>query len=257
MKNAVLASLALGPLLVVPLTSHADIVAYSQSFESLAAAAPPGGQSNTALSADGWRVYGNVFSAGGAFQYGYGTFAAPNGSSGFSGVSVEGQGGPEQGSRQLSVYNDYNNVNAHSAGQLVEANVFQEQTVGAADVGITWFLQFDAKVGNLAAPTTALAFVKTLDPSKGFQTSASATIDMSTMPTTWGTYVIPFTVTGGAGQILQFGFSSTATAFNASTVYYDNISLSPLAVPEPSAYAMILAGLGLVGMAARRRRQQG
>ena len=253
MKISVFASLAVESLLVAPLTSHADLSAYSQNFESVAPAQPPGGGSNPGLSADDWLVYGNVFTAGGVYQYGYGSFPAPNGSAGFSGVAEEGQGGPQQGNRQLVVYSDYNNSNAHSSGQLVEANVFQQRTIAAGDVGTKWTFQFDAKLGNLVAPTTALAFIKTLDPANGFQASASATIDMTAIPATWGTYSIPFTITAGAGQILQFGFSNTATNFNGSAIYYDNLSLAP--VPEPSTYALMLAGLGLIGLAARRRGQ--
>lgn len=44
---------------------------------------------------------------------------------------------------------------------------------------------------------------------------------------------------------------SNALAFIPSTIAFDNISLSP--VPEPSALVLMLAGLGLMGVKARRR----
>ena len=41
-----------------------------------------------ALAADGWVVYGSVFTAGGAYLYGYGTFPAPNGTSAFCDIAA-------------------------------------------------------------------------------------------------------------------------------------------------------------------------
>ena len=47
---------------------------------------------------------------------------------------------------------------------------------------------------------------------------------------------------------LELANESTEPKFSTTTVY----ELAP--VPEPETYAMLLAGLGLVGLAARRRR---
>lgn len=237
-----------GPLaaafaLTAPGISLANLAAYSQNFESLAQA------DGAALGNDGWKVFANVF-APPAYLYGYGPFPAPNGGSGFSSIA-SGQGGPAQGSQQLVVFNDYNNRAAQNAGNLVEALVFQEQTVGAADAGTIWKFTFDAKLGNLAAPTTAMAFVKTLDPATGYQTTGFEMIDTTQIASSWGTFSITFPVTVGAGQLLQFGFATTTTNDTPSGVFYDNISMAP--VPEPSTYALMLGGLGLLGWASRRR----
>ena len=234
------------------MTSHAALSAYSQDFESLAPATQGG--SNDALSNDGWFAFGTVFTAGGSF--GYGPFAAPNGSQHFSGIAggLFAQGGPQQGAQQLVVYSDYANNSAHGSGQLVRSAVFQQQIVGAADVGTTWTFNFDAKLDSylgLASPSTALAFIQTLDPNNGFQVTGQSSVDMSTVPATWGTYSLALTITAGAGQILQFGFNNTATNFANSAVAYDNISLSP--VPEPSTYSLMFAGLALLSLAVRRR----
>ena len=127
MRLRVSMTLAVALLCLAPTASWADLAPYSQDFEGLDQADP------AALADDGWLVFGNVFDPDGSYLYGYGPFPAPNGGPGFSGIDV-GQGGPAQGDQQLVVYSDYNNGD-HGNGNFIEANVFQEQMVGAADVG--------------------------------------------------------------------------------------------------------------------------
>lgn len=56
----------------------------------------------------------------------------------------------------------------------------------------------------------------------------------------------------------RFGFGAGNTNSSFLTMYYDNFSLDSAAltaaVPEPEMYAMLLAGLGLFGVVARRHR---
>lgn len=219
---------------------RADLASYSQDFEGMEL--PVDG--STALSADGWKIFGNVFDPGGGYLYGYGVFPAPNNANNpaFSNVTT-GEGGVPQGDRQLVVFSDYNNTD-HGAGNLIEANVFQEQVVGAADVGSTWTFTFDAKLGDLAGSTTALAFIKTLDPGAGYAMTNFETVDMTAIPATWDTYSVDLLIDSSLdGQILQFGFSSTATNYEASGVIYDNVSF---VIPEPATLGLLsVAGLGL------------
>lgn len=56
------------------------------------------------------------------------------------------------------------------------------------------------------------------------------------------------------GQTLWIRWSDNNDANNDHGLAIDNVSLSVTAVPEPSTYAMLLAGLGAVGFMARRRR---
>lgn len=205
-------------LLLVPAASQANLSAYTQNFETLVQLDP------AALQNDGWVVYGNVFSPDhSTYYYGYGPFPAPNPGGGFCAIDA-GQGGPEQGTQQLSVYSDYNNVD-HGNGNLVESNVYREQTIGAADVGKTWSFQFDAKRGNLVAPSTALAFIKTLDPSAGYATTNFLSLDTTAIPDTWTNHWIAITINAGlVGQLLQIGFANTATHYDASAIFYDNLS---------------------------------
>ena len=216
MNDRVKAILVAGVVAGFVSTAGAAVAPYSQDFEGLV-------QGDTgALAADGWLVFANVFSAGGAYLYGYGTFPAPNDGAAFCAIA-NGQGGSEQGVQQLVVFSDYNNPD-HGVGNLIEANVFQEQVVSAGNVGETWTFEFQAKRGNIEGTTTALAFIKTLDPASGYAMTNFITVDMTTIPESWGGYSASIAIDSSlVGQILQFGFASTTTGYQGSGIFYDNI----------------------------------
>ena len=136
------------------------------------------------------------------------------------------QGGMDQGMQQLSVFSDYNNTD-HGNGFLIESNVFQEQLIGPGDVTEVWFFSWDAKKGNIEGNSTALGFIKTLDPNNGFVTTNFITEDMTNTPTTWTTYSLSITIDDTLpGQILQIGFNNTTTYYQGSGVFYDNINFA-------------------------------
>ena len=218
-------TLAVALLCLAPTASWADLAPYSQDFEALDQQDP------AALANDGWLVFGNVFGPDWGYWYGYGPFPAPNGGAGFCAIDRD-QGGPDQGVQQMVVYNDYNNSN-HGDGAHIEANVFEEQWIGAADVGKTWFFEFDAARGNIEGGSTAMAFFKTLDPNAGWALTNFITLDMTEVPAEWDSYSLSIFIDAGlVGQILQFGYLTTATAFEDSGIFYDNINfgLAPLGV---------------------------
>jgi len=193
------------------------LMPYSQDFEGLDAANP------AALGDDGWLVFANVFGPGGEYWYGYGPFPAPNDGFGFCQIAT-GEGGAAQGEQQLVVFSDYNNAD-HAEGATIESNVFQEQTIGDGDVGGTWVFDFEGKRGNLEGASTALAFIKTLDPANGFALTNFITVDMTTAPDTWMPYSLSIVIDGSlVGQILQIGFANNATNYEGSGVFYDNIN---------------------------------
>lgn len=198
---------------------------YSQDFEGLSVA------NGTALADDGWWVFGNVFQAGtGNYLYGYGKFTAPNGGNAFSAL-VDGQGGAEQGTRQLSIYSDYDNGD-HGNGHTIESNVFRERTIVAADVGKTIEFSFDAKAGNIGGATVAQAFLKTLNPNAGFATTNFVVQETTSLPAGWSSYSIRLDIDAGLeGQLLQYGFLNKATNYQGSGVYYDNVVV--VARPTP------------------------
>ncbi len=208
---------------------------YSEDFEGLDMSSP------TALGDAGWNIFANVFTPDGlGYLYGYGVFPAPNGGGGFSNVAG-GEGGPAQGDQQLVIFNDYNNAD-HNIGNRIEANVFQEQIISAGDVGSEYTFSFDAKLGDIAGASTALAFIKTLDPNNGFATTNFIQIDTTSISGGWDHYSMSLFIDGGLdGQILQFGFANTAANFDASGVFYDNVDFRP--VPLPGAVWLMMSGL--------------
>jgi ribosomal protein L14 len=199
---------------------------YGQDFESAVPGDPPQPVPNS-LSEDGWLVGANVFAPDGTtFLYDYFAFPAPNGGAGFSAVAV-GEGGPEQGAQQLSIYNDYNNAD-HAVGNIIEAIVFRERTIVASDIGTTISFTFDAKAGNIEGASTALAFIKTLDPGAGFATIDNITQDTTNLPASWGTFTLSLVVDASkVGYILQYGYQTRASNFEGSGNFYDNISVGP------------------------------
>ncbi|MGB5323902.1 MAG: VPLPA-CTERM sorting domain-containing protein, partial [Pseudomonadales bacterium] len=223
---------------------------YSQDFEGLLIT------DGAALSGDGWLVGANVFDPTGTnFLYNYFAFPAPNPGGGFSAID-SGQGGVPQGTQQLSVYSDYNNSTAHTNGEIIESIVFKESLIGAGDIGSTWDFSFDTKQGNIASPSTAIAFIKTLDQNT-FGLKQFITVDTTTNAN-WVSELLSIAVgTGGevAGDIFQIGFSNRATSFASSGVFYDNINLAAAAPAVPVPAAAWLFGSALAGLVVARRKK--
>lgn len=221
-RRVTAAMLAAAVLGLAPTPGRADLSTYIQNFEGLV-------QTDVAaLGNDGWLVFGTVFRdlpgppVDTTFFYQYGPFPAPNDGAAFCAIAL-GEGGIEQGAQVLSVYSDYNNVD-HASGRLIESAVYREWTIGAGDVGNTWIFEFDAKLGNLIPPTTAIAFIKTIDPSAGFARTNLLTADMTAIPATWNRYSISITIDAGlVGQLLQIGFSNLCSNYVSSGIFYDNI----------------------------------
>ncbi len=214
-RSRLMLTLAVGLICLVPAVSLA-LTPYSQDFENLIQPLP------SALGDDGWWIFGNVSQPDGTYLYGYGAFPAPNHALAFCQIDI-GQGGVEQGLQQLSVFSDYESE-AHGDGNIVESNVFQEQLIVAGDVGQRWAFKFQHKMGLLAPPSTALAFIKTLDPGMGYATTNFIFADMTNISSDWdGTYLIIEIDASLEGQILQIGFSNTSTDYDPTGIYYDNI----------------------------------
>ena len=200
------------------------------------------------MAGDGWLV-GGVDPAGSYFA-----FPAPNGGSAFSAVDA-GQGGPNQGLQQLSVYNDYNNP-FHQTGGNVQAFVFRDIGLfDSSDAGLTYNFSFDGKTGNLVPPTIADARITVLNPNTMFSQTDLVTLDTTALGASWQEgLTLSVSVPGDGswtGQLLQVGFTSTTTNFVPSGNFYDNINV--VGVPEPSSLAAL--AIGSTAMFVRRRRR--
>ncbi len=238
-------------LLFAP-ASWAVLASYSQNFEALGAGDP------SALSADGFLVSGVVFSGAaapapyGGFKFFYGNFPAPNNTApnipdAFSGIET-GESGVPQGLNVLNVYSDYQcclntsegHFDATGPHDIVQSNVFREQTIGLADIGTTWSFKFDAKarveIGCASTPDSdCVAFIRTLDPGNGFALTNFVTFDsQANLTANWSTQSISIDLSDPLlnGQILQFGFQSTSKQFGNTGVFYDNIVFA--LAPDPN-----------------------
>jgi hypothetical protein len=110
----------------------------------------------------------------------------------------------------------------------------------------------DGGTGNCSAAgfcvpnPTANAFIKTLDPSAGFQVSLIDTVDTTNLPDTWGGYAASISIPDDEafiGHILQFGFQTNASDFDSSGNFYDNVALNDPAV----LYTQDFNGLDITG----------
>ncbi len=231
MKARAITFFAVGVLVCLIPAAGLALERYSQDFEGLSQ------PSASALADDGWQVFGNVSTPDGTYLYGYGPFPAPNDGAAFCQI-VTGEGGPDQGAQQLSVFSDYENGD-HGNGNIIESNVFQEQQIGPDDVGEAWVFEFQAKLGNLEGSSTALAFIKTLDPGSGYALTNFITEDMTSTPITWSGYALSIEIDPSLdGQIFQFGFLNTATNYEGAGIIYDNVvfnQISTTDVPDGSA----------------------
>ena len=205
-------------------SSSAALTAYSQDFEAMT---PLQGWPPNDLSDDGWKIFGfawdtNPYMGPANIVFSYGPHPAANGEPGSIQSVATGQGGPDQGNVVLAKYSDYNNT--AQVSRYVQALTYQAQTITADDVGSLWRFTYDAKIGNLEADSSAFAYIQTIDSIAFFQ-KAIVSNDSTNLPDTWGTYTLDLFITPYlVGDSLQFGFSATATNYNGSAVFYDNLS---------------------------------
>ncbi len=176
--------------------------------------------------------------ANSAFIYNYGPFPGKN-TPGKNSEIFTAEQGTAQGAQSLRLLSDYSNGNhTDGSGNTIRTfNFYEWPNLGAADTG-TYTLTFDAKVsdtGGIAPPTTAVAYIKTLDPNAGFAETSYAEVNLSNPGVGWNSYNVALNVDGTAlqGNILQFGFLNSAANNDPSAILFDNVTFVYSAGPPP------------------------
>jgi hypothetical protein len=188
-------------------------------------------------------------------------------------MSATGNGA--SGLFQVAAYNNYNSLQPYGAAinaQAYSTFTALNTTHNGSDIWTSWDYQMVGfgvinygpsdpstlptltvtnRVINFAIPFTwgssfEAGFYANL--MAGERASGGSTVQNQTMldfshTLTWGG---PGYVIGAGGNVTNFGIASTS-GFNYNM---------PAAIPEPETYAMMVAGLGLMGFVARRKKQQ-
>ncbi len=83
--------------------------------------------------------------------------------------------------------------------------------------------------GSQACDSTANAFIKTIDQANNFNQTNFVEENTTNIPDAWDRYSISLDLTDPllVGQLLQIGFSATASNDEPSGVFYDNVLVDP------------------------------
>ena len=227
-----LAALVLSATVAFAPASSASLRSYSQDFEGMT---PNQGYPPNDLEADGWLIFGtayetNPYTGPLNMVYDYSDDCpceAANGEPGSIQGVATGEGGDDQGDVVLNKYTDY--LNSDQSRYYISTTTYQTQTASTSNIDDVWRFAYDAKIGNLEADSSALAYIQLLG-SDGTE-KAFVFNDSTNLPEEWGRYFVDLNLLAyGAesGDTVNFGFLATATNFNGSAVFYDNWSDLPV-----------------------------
>jgi len=234
MAWAVAVSIMLGCALIsAPLYAAVD---FETDFESA-----------TAMTEDGWTAVINYFTPDcTTYAYTAYSFPAPNNGPQVSALVAGAT------SQVVNIYSNYDDP--AQTTQCLETNVFQEIfPITEADVG-DYIFSYDVELPPAEFTGDKVnGFVKVLT------SDYSAVLLSLSEPSTAGTTAITLTITKAmVGSRLQFGFNNYAFNYEASGMYYDNVSFVGFfdGIPTLGNWGMLLMILllGIVGTLALTRR---
>jgi hypothetical protein len=229
-------------LLAFSSVSHAAVSSFFDDFEGYGTAG-----SATSPNFAPWEC----FSDNGGFPGGY---YCGNPSTTGPQITALGYNGVDN--QYMNFYANYDNAPVHTGGapNPQEAiSVYYNQAIDASNAGQTWTFTFDYREADdpfaPAGLTEVGAFIRVFDAS--FNLLYDSTLDTSGSQA-WQTGQLQITIDSGATDgFFQIGFNNLVGNYEASGMYYDNVSLT--LVPIPAAAWLFGSGLGLLGWFRRRQ----
>lgn len=152
-------------------------------------------------------------------------------------------------------------LNLDIGGTAYEASAIRQSfAANAGDlitVSFTWaFLSLEAAATDFAFTAVNNSVVKFADVTSVPAASVfNGTFgDFNNVTWNWNNNTVSYTANANGIQSFSLGVVDVGDYTLTSELRVDNVSILVTAVPEPEAYAMLLAGLGLMGAIARRRK---
>lgn len=234
---------------------------YSQNFDSLGVAETANPWTNDST-LEGWSLFkstgdaitslaaGDGRSSTGSF-YGFGTSGSTERALG--GLASGGAyfGSPGSGAPAGYIAASFSNGTGHQIEDVTLRFDGEQWRNGGNASAQSMIFQYG--IGNTFSAvvhwTNAAAF-NWSSPVVGASAAAVNGNDAGRVADVGGTFATP---NWNSGSTLWLRWVEDNDLGNDHGLAIDNFSLSVSAVPEPAAYAMLLAGLGLLGLAARRR----
>lgn len=114
---------------------------------------------------------------------------------------------------------------------------------------VNYSLRYLNSTGSILNPVVNTSFGGLINPNTWTQITLAGTV----IPVNTTAVFLEMTLATGPTGVTT-NPDGTVTDYGQARIWIDDITLNVTAVPEPGTYALLLAGLGIVGAVARRRR---